>query len=88
MSDPNGPLKAVWLMNLSTLWILKDKGIVTDAEIQERLRQTKQMFEERYGEGAGTAIIEATMLFVAKRTGVLDAEIVPFPGQSDPNQKS
>lgn len=63
-------------LNLMTLWILKDKGLVTEAEIQERLRQTRAMVAAHYGAGPGVELIESIMKMIA--TGKPD-NVAGFP---------
>ena len=72
---------ALLTMDLMTLWILKDKGIIDASQIQERLRQTRAKLAEQYGDGPATTLIEAAMNFVAHGG---NPNVVPFPAPKSP----
>jgi len=78
MSESDDEMRAIWLMNLFFVWILKDAGLVTTQQLQERLRQTKEMLVSRFGVGPkGLALIEEAMDFVTNKTGET-SEVVPL----------
>lgn len=62
-------------IGLMTLWMLRDKGLVSTSDIVERLRQTKEKLHARYGEGEATAMLENSMRLFADNQS---AEVVPL----------
>jgi len=68
---------ALLTLDLMTLWILKDKGIIDEPQIQERLRQTREKLSNHYGEGPATALVDTAIGFVAHGK---PENVVPFPG--------
>lgn len=73
---------ALLTLDLMTLWILKDRGIITEPQIQERLRQTREKLAATYGDGPATTLIETAMNFVAHGD---DQNVVTFPGPKGPD---
>ena len=72
-------MRALWLMDIALLWAMKDAGLLTTHQIQERLRQTKQMLSSRFGVGPeGLALIEEAMQFVTDKAGDPMSDVVPL----------
>lgn len=72
---------ALLTLDLMTLWILKDKGIIDEPQIQERLRQTREKLASHYGDGPATALVDTAINFVAHGKPL---NVVPFPAPKGP----
>lgn len=72
---------ALLTLDLMTLWILKDRGIIDEPQIQSRLRQTREKLASHYGEGPATTLIDTAINFVAHGN---PENVVPFPGPKGP----